>query len=289
MNNELKKYYRQIRARWHGNTASSAIASARRHIAGPLAEFRAKLAAWEAEPDKRRYAPGGYANRPKYPELYRRKDAADMVPDGYQLFGFLCDDSPSRGMSDSPDYGYYADTYQDATYYPCVLVRRTSEPHTWACVPAYYDAQAECYVFDDRNPRDLARSGELFDQSSYRQGAKLCNGYDLCRDMKDAARSALSLAENAAEKSHEYDERWQEASRADSERDEAREELKQARADARLVVAALRQQRAQGVAPMVCDLLRAKMQECRNDMQRAIETIREKTDAIAALDMQGEF
>lgn len=40
---------------------------------------------------------------------------------------------------------------------------------------------------------------------------------------------------------------------------------------------------------MVCDLLRAKMQECRNDMQRAIETIREKTDAIAALDMQGEF
>ena len=54
---------------------------------------------------------------------------------------------------------------------------------------------------------------------------------------------------------------------------------------------ALRQQRAGTgyVAPMVCDLIRAKLQECRADMHRAIETIAEKTDTIADMGMAGEF
>lgn len=59
------------KARAHGMPASSALAAARRYIAGPLADYHAKLDAWKAEPDKRRYAPGGIANRPKMPEFYR--------------------------------------------------------------------------------------------------------------------------------------------------------------------------------------------------------------------------
>lgn len=65
----LKTLYRQARA--HGVPASTAIMFARRFIAGPLADYREKMAAWEAEPDKRRYAPGGIANRPKMPTFYR--------------------------------------------------------------------------------------------------------------------------------------------------------------------------------------------------------------------------
>lgn len=65
---KIETLYR--RARKHGLSASAAIAASRRHIAGPLADYRAKLAAWEAEPDKRRYAPGGIANRPKFPAFY---------------------------------------------------------------------------------------------------------------------------------------------------------------------------------------------------------------------------
>ena len=107
--------------------------------------------------------------------------------------------------------------------------------------------------------------------------------------LRDACIAADNLAEHDAEESREFSEKWQEASRANDERDDARDELKQARADAALVVAALRQQRAQGVAPMVCDLIRAKLAECRADMHSAIETIAEKTDAIADMGMAGEF
>lgn len=63
--------YRNARAAHPTMKAEHALAAARRYIAGPLAEYRAKLDAWNAEPDKRRYAPGGIANRPKMPEFYR--------------------------------------------------------------------------------------------------------------------------------------------------------------------------------------------------------------------------
>lgn len=78
MNNELTRIYREIRSRSRHYNATDAIRSARRHIAGPLAEYQAKLAAWQAEPDKRRYAPGGSANRPKYPVLYSPRPLIDM-------------------------------------------------------------------------------------------------------------------------------------------------------------------------------------------------------------------
>lgn len=68
MNTDVKIFYRQARAR--GNVARAALDIARRHVAGPVAKYMEALEAWEAEPDKRRYAPGGSANRPKYPRLY---------------------------------------------------------------------------------------------------------------------------------------------------------------------------------------------------------------------------
>lgn len=68
---EIETLYRKARAAHPTMKAEHALAAVRRYIAGPLADYRAKLAAWEAEPDKRRYAPGGIANRPKFPEFYR--------------------------------------------------------------------------------------------------------------------------------------------------------------------------------------------------------------------------
>lgn len=67
---KIETLYRKARAAHPTMKAEHALAAARRYIAGPLAEYRAKLDTWEAEPDKRRYAPGGIANRPKMPEFY---------------------------------------------------------------------------------------------------------------------------------------------------------------------------------------------------------------------------
>lgn len=95
----VRTLYRQARA--HGLKASHAIAAVRRYIAGPRAEYNAKLEAWKAEPDKRRYAPGGSANRPKMPVFYSPlpvcplREAGDkprFVADGYYTDAECCDD-----------------------------------------------------------------------------------------------------------------------------------------------------------------------------------------------------
>lgn len=274
----LKSLYRQSRARWDRTTATQAIATARRHIAGTLAEYESKLAAWKAAPDKRRYAAGGSANRPAFPSLYTRCAHDDAVPDGYQLFAFMGD----RGrVSDSPDYGYYSDTWQDATFYPCVLVRRTAKKHVWACVPAYFDSMAEEYIFTDRNPRETATSAELFEND----GCKITDADSVDTAMTTAKR----LAERSAERARADDEKWQAASAENDKRDEARDELQAARLDASQTIAALREQRALGVAPMVCQMLQARVTQARDDMHDAIKAIEAATDAIADLDMQGAF
>ncbi len=72
----IQSLYRQARA--HGMRAHIAIDAVRRHIAGPLADYETKLKAWQAEPDKRRYAPGGIANRPKRPVFYAAPDEVGM-------------------------------------------------------------------------------------------------------------------------------------------------------------------------------------------------------------------
>lgn len=107
---------------------------------------------------------------------------------------------------------------------------------------------------------------------------------------KGAACCARNLAESHAEESREYDEKWQEASRANDEREEARDELKAAREEARCMVAALRAQRAEGaIVPALCDVLRAKVAECRERMRDALTTIRAKVEKIEELGMAGEF
>lgn len=274
-----KYTFRQARAR--GCNAASAMRIARQHDA-KITEYRAKLDAWNAEPDKRRYAPGGSANRPKFPEMYTR-DPSDHVPDGYQLFGFLADDETRRGLCDSPDFGYYADEWLDAIYYPCVLIRRTSEPHTWACIPAYYDANAEFYVFTDRNPRDLARSNELFDE----QGSREMSGYSLCRDARDAAVSALRIAESAADDAREYDERWSTASRANDKRDDARKTIRSSRAEFHALLAEIRQ--AGQFSPVICETLRARLAQLRRDVSAAAATVRAAAETIEDAEMSGEF
>ena len=285
---KLQYCYKQARER--GNNATSAITIARRYISGTLTDYRAKLAAWEAEPDKRRYAPGGFANRPKFPSLYAPRDPEDYAPDGYRVFGFAKGNSSGAGLTDEPDFGFYADEHCDITYYPCVLIRRTNERHVWACVAAYWDDAAQDFIVDNTRARDFARSDELFDESEYRQGSPVINWYDLCQDARDALRRAINLAESDAEDAREHDAKWQEASRHNDERDDARCELKDARQVARDAIAALREQRAlSNVAPKVCELLRATIATARADMRRAIARIESETAAIAELGMAGEF
>lgn len=270
----VKSIYRQLRARSRHYTASDAIAAARRRIAGPLAEYAAKRAAWEAEPDKRRYAPGGYANRPKYPELYLTGTREPSPVDGLRDCDFVDTIFPRR----FDHKGWFADSWQDSVYRAQVwqLPARNGQVQY---IAGYVEPESDYLV--------LVTLGN--GQPEIFSGDNPGNSWDDCEALDDAARAADHLAEKNAETAREYDEKWQDASQASDERDTARDELKQARADARLAIAALRQQRALGVAPMVCDMLRAKVQECRKEMRESLETIAKKTNAIASLDMQGEF
>lgn len=283
MNTELSRYYRQARER--GMRAHHAIDAARRHLV-TLADYRAKLDAWNAEPDKRRYAAGGIANRPKFPTMYRAPDAESHLPDGFRLLGFLRDESPVDGLSAEPDFGYYTDTYCDGTYSPAVLIHRTDAPHTWACVPAYYDATGWYWYIDTGKRRHFAESSELFDND----GSPQIDRYELCSDARDAARDALRMAESDAEESREYDEKWQKAHEHDEARDEARDELRAARAAASVTIAAWREQKKTGpLADAVCSMLRDRVERARAEMREAIGTIERETAEIAALGMQGEF
>lgn len=271
----IPSVYRQARARHYSPRA--ALAAMRRHEV-TLTEYRAKLEAWEAEPDKRRYAAGGSANRPKYPQAFPSSDHSDHVRDGYRLVGFVGE--RWRAVSDSPDRGYYADAYCDEVYYPCVLARRMPTRHEWALIPAYYSGSAGEYFFqDDGIARYSASSAELFDDNGGIDGSG--------DDVRYAATGADSMAERAAEESREYSEKWSEASAQDSARDDARAELKAARAEAGGIVAALRE--AGTVTPAICEILRRNLESARHDMRDAIARIEAATARIAQLDMTGEF
>lgn len=100
----LKSLYCQARA--HGYRATRALEMAREHIAGPLAKYEAAMSAWQAEPDKRRYAPGGSANRPEYPQLF---------PAQRESVHALREATKPRNVE-----SWYADTFQDAVYCPAV-------------------------------------------------------------------------------------------------------------------------------------------------------------------------
>lgn len=269
----VKSIYRQLRARSQHYTASDAIAAARRRIAGPLAEYAAKRAAWEAEPDKRRFAPGGAANRPKYPKLYSDSTREPSPVDGLRNCGFVDAIFPRR----FDHKGWFADSWQDSVYRAQVwqLPARKGQVRY---VAGYIEPESDYLLLvklDNGQP-------EIF------SGDNPGNSWGESDALDDAARAADNLAERDAETAREYDEKWQEASSANDERETAREELKTARVEARACIAALRELNAQPAA-LTRTVLCKQLQQWRDDMRAALETIAEKTGAIADLDMQGEF
>ena len=113
------------------------------------------------------------------------------------------------------------------------------------------------------------------------------SAYSLCRDARDAAVSALRIAESAADDAREYNERWSRASRANDERDDARETI---RASRDYFHKLLREVRAAGeFSPVICETLRARLARLRRDVSAAAATIREASETIADAGMTGEF
>ena len=109
-------------------------------------------------------------------------------------------------------------------------------------------------------------------------------------DKEDAARAADGLAESNAEDAREYSERWNAASIADNEREDARQALSDARTEAGNVLHAWRAQQSAGpLAPEVCQVLRGKLEDARDDMRRALRDIASAAEKIADAGMQGEF
>ena len=106
----VKSIYRELRARSRHYNARDAIAAARRHMIA-LQDYRAKLDAWRAEPDKRRFAPGGQANRPKYPQLYSSRPEPSFL-DGLRNCGHV-DELFPRAFDHR---GYFADSWQERVY-----------------------------------------------------------------------------------------------------------------------------------------------------------------------------
>lgn len=270
--NSVKSLYRQIRER--GTTASQAIDRARRHLAGPMADYDAKLAAWKAEPDKRQYAPGGYANRPKYPYLYTTARIPAPV-DGLRDCGFVDDIFPRKFNHE----GWYADAFQDAKYRGQVW-QLPAKDGQCRYIAGYIDQDSEYCVFctyDDGTP-------EIF------TGDNPGDQYGQSDALEDAARAADRLAERDAEREREYSEKWQEASRHDDERENVRSELSVARAEASATIAAWREQQKTGpLADSLCAMLRERVASARHDMRRALRKIETHTAAICKLGMESEF
>ena len=175
------------RARAAGNTASASLAAARRFMDGPLADYRAKLAAWEAEPDKRRYAPGGSANRPKCPTFYATRNP----------------DYPGLREAGKPDWldhdGWFTDEFCDNTLRPRVWML----PH--ARFLAGYDAsgwdtvRVERVVYDDEN--DAWRAADAMaqqDAEEERAYSERWHAANLADNDRNEAREALRDARKDA-------------------------------------------------------------------------------------------
>ena len=174
--------------------------------------------------------------------------------------------------------GWYADVHQDELYVGHVWqlpARNGAAQYVAGYVehsgglPKSIDARrATGYVVLEHDGRDLVT-------------------YD---DKEDAARAADGLAEIKAEEAREYSERWTAASDADADRDAARDELRDAHTAAGNVIHAWRAQLKAGpAAPEICELLRGKLGDARDDMRRALEGIREAAERIDAVGMGGEF
>lgn len=253
----IKDDYRRVRAVQSG-TAMQALERVRYHHNVTLPAYREALAKWDSEPDKRRYAPGGSANRPKCPALpYRDDPYTTRSEDGRYIYMHTraLDHLREPGSDDMPrDYGtaWYCDAHESETITGKV-----------AALPR---GRFLAYVvWSDSD-------GITVDASPY------CSA-------SDAAYAADSMARRIAEDEREHSERWNAASEHDDKRTEARGELRDAFHDGAKAIAALRA----SDNPSVQSLARSCLADARERMREAIRTINAATDAIEDLDMTGEF
>ena len=155
------------------------------YIAGPLADYRAKLDAWNAEPDKRRYAPGGIANRPTMPEFYRE-------PRGLALR----EAEKPRWLDHD---GWFTDDMQDNTFRPRVWLL----PH--GRLLAGYDASDWDTVRMDRviyyDEREAWRAADNMAESDAEQEREYNKKWNAAREVyehQEEQREALSAAHSEA-------------------------------------------------------------------------------------------
>ena len=184
----MKTLYRRARAANPSLPAAAALAAARRYTAGPLAEYRAALAAWEEQPDK---APGGLAHRPKMPGFYRDPDTAPTA-------GLRAVEAPRQY-----DHGYYTSPCCIDTYRPRVW--RLSHGRYlagWEATGndyyhildhhAYDDADDAWRAADSMAERDAEREWEY--QTRYSEAAAIASDRDTERDnLRDAHTTARDL------------------------------------------------------------------------------------------------
>lgn len=174
--------------------------------------------------------------------------------------------------------GWYADTHQEGLYVG----------HVWQ-LPARGGASQYVAGYVEQSG-GLPRSIDARRATGYVVLEHDGRGLVTYADKENAARAADALAESAAAEAREYSERWTAASDADADRDTARDALRNARAAASNVLHAWRAQlRAGPAAPEVCQLLRGKLEDARDDMRRALADIRKAAERIDGLGMAGEF
>ena len=180
----MKTLYRRARAANPSLPAAAALAAARRYTAGPLAEYRAALAAWEVA------TPSRPANRPKMPAFYHDHDTAPTA-------GLRAVEAPSQY-----DHGYYTSPCCIDTYRPRVW--RLSHGRYlagWQATgndyyhldPHPYDDEYYAWRAADRDAeRDAEREWEY--QTLYSEAAAIASDRDTERDnLRDAHATARDL------------------------------------------------------------------------------------------------
>ena len=181
----MKTLYRRARAANPSLPAAAALAAARRYTAGPLAEYRAALAAWEAA------TPSRLANRPKIPAFYHDHDTTPTA-------GLRAVEAPPQY-----DHGYYTSPCCIDTYRPRVW--RLSHGRYLAGWEAtgddYYHLDPHPYDDDDDDAwraadraaeRDAEREWEY--QTRYSEAAAIASDRDTERDiLHDAHATARDL------------------------------------------------------------------------------------------------
>lgn len=262
----IKTLYRQARAR--GLAAHAALAAARRHITGPLADYEKAMTLWKAEPDKRRYAPGGSANRPKFPTFCRAPEPSPVS--GLRACGFVDELFPS--MADHR--GWFTDTNEDSVYRGQVW-KLPARAGKCVYIAGYVECDSGHVVLETYDDGSI----ELFtgDNPGYGQGTSDA--------LRDAARAANGLAKRNAEREREYSEKWQEASSLSGANDYAHGEMRAIRSKVSQRIKVLRalpddaQSEREHMVGQIADL--------REDFAETLAKAIERSERIAELKSEG--